>query len=130
MAERGGHGCGRAGGPERLGGRAAGPVDVHETRELIGSGLPVEVPRGISRDDRAAEGVPTEDDLATELLGRADHGVQVLDGDVHSPVLGELDARVRDHLKVVRDRRVLDVAEVVVEELGGGGLPLLEEVQL
>ena len=72
----------------------------------------------------------TEHDLPAKLLGRLDHRVKVLDCDVHTPVLGELHARGGDHLEVVRDAGIFEVAEVVVVELGRGGPVLLEEVQL
>ena len=71
----------------------------------------------------------TEHHLAAELLGGADHHVQVLDGDVHSPLLGEFDSRVRDGLIVMRDARILEVAEVVIEQLRRRGLALLVQVQ-
>ena len=72
----------------------------------------------------------TEHDLATELLRITDDHVQVLDGDVHPPLLGELDAGARDGLIVMGDARVLQIAKVVIEELCGSGLVVLVQVQL
>ena len=111
-------------------GRGAPAIDVDQARQFVGSGVAVEVPGGIRRDHRSAERVATEHDLAAELLGGADHHMEVLDGDVHSPLLGELDGGVRDGLIVMGDARILQVAEVVVEQLRGRGLVLLVQVQL
>ena len=66
-----------------------------------------------------------EHDFAALLLGCLDHAPHVLDLDVHAPVARERHVRVRDELKVLRDARVGDEAQVIVEQLLGGGLALL-----
>jgi hypothetical protein len=73
--------------------------------------------------------VAADHDLAVELLRPLDDAVQVLDLDVHAPVLRVGDVRVRDQLEVVRDARVGEPAEVVVEHALWRGLALLGLVE-
>src|ERR1019366_5113435 len=89
-----------------------------------------EVPGGVRRDHGSTERVATEHDLAAELLGGTDHHVEVLDRDVHSPLLGKFDSRVGDGLIMMGDARILDVAEVVIEQLRSRDLVLLVQIQL
>ena len=110
--------------------RSTATVDVDEARQSVGSRLAVEVPGGVRRDHRSPERVATEHHLAAESLRGVDHYVQVLDGDVHTPLLGELNARGGNRLKVTCDARIFDVPEVVVEELRRCRLALLGQVQL
>src|SRR6266540_2484572 len=60
---------------------------------------------------------------------KASHAVQVLDLDVHAPPARERDHGVGHRLEMVRDARVGEPAEVVVEELLRRRLPLLGQVQ-
>ena len=109
--------------------RAAPAVDEHEAREIVRARLPVEVPGCVGGRDRAAERVAAEHDLAALLLGCLDDTPHVLDLDVHAPVACVGDVGVRDELEVLRDARVGDEAQVVVEQLLGGGLALLGLVE-
>ncbi len=91
-------------------------VDEHEPGEVTSTRMPAEVPRRVGRDDRPAERVTAEHDLAAEPARGRDHAVEVLHGDVHAPPLGEAERRgVRDD-HVLRDRRVRQIPEVVVEQ--------------
>ncbi len=110
-------------------GRAAAAVDVDQSGQVVGTGVAVEVPGGVRRHHRAAQRVAAEDHLAAQLLGRPDDPVQVLDGDGHAPLLGEVHGGVGDRLEVRLDGGVLQVAEVVVEQLGRVRPARLERVQ-
>jgi hypothetical protein len=101
--------------------RAAAAVVEDQAGQFLGPGLAAEVPRGIRGHDRAAERVAAQDDLAAKLFGFFDHHVEIFHGDVHAPVLGELDARVFHRFVDLLLRGAAEVAEVEVEELFRGG---------
>ena len=115
----------------RGGGRLgpAAPVDVHEPRQAARAGLALEVPGGVGGGDRAAERVAAHHDLAAALLGQLDHAVEVLDLGVHPPLVGVADRVVGDELEVLGHARVVDEAEVVVEQLLGAALAGLDAVE-
>ena len=119
---------GRSGGGGALGTERAA-VDVDQAGQLVGAGMSAEVPRGIRGHHVASERMAAEHDLAAALAGRRDHVMEISDGDLHAPLLGELDARIWDRNEVLGDALVDRVPEVVVEHLRGTGLAPLGQVE-
>ena len=98
-------------------------VDEHEPREALGPRLAVEVPARVRGRDRAAQRVPSEDDAATLLARRLDDPADVVDRDVHPPLARERHRALGHRLEVRADARVVEPAQVVVEQLPGVDLP-------
>ena len=110
-------------------GTAAAAVDEHETREVARARPSGEGPRRVGRRDGAAQGVAAEHHLAAAAGGAPDDAPEVLDLRAHPPVAGEADLGIGDEPEVGAHARVLEVAEVVVEELPRRGLPRLGPVE-
>ena len=80
--------------------RRAAAIVVDEPAQLVGAGLAAEVPGGVGGDHGAAQRVAAEHHVPAELAGGCDHVVQVLDGDLQTPLAGEGHRRVGDRVDV------------------------------
>ena len=104
-------------------GRAAAAVDEDEAREALGAGLAREVPRGVRGRDRPAERVTAQHDVAAApSAARTTRRRSSTSTCIpHSRANGDLG--VGNRREVVRDARVGELAEVVVEECLGVASP-------
>ena len=99
---------------------ACTPVDADDPIDGGVSGRSLEVPRRVDGGLGATQRVPTErDGPLAPLSCLHDDGVEVVHGHRHPPVGDEPVVRWLERLVVVRDLRVRDPAQVVVEHLLG-----------